>query len=91
MNTIKHNIKIQHDKFGVLMNETFIDMTQFKIFLKAVDGCIFLKNDFTFFNGMDFFIHIPYSKLVESIITTSSDSYDLSDHMKSKIEALVTK
>jgi len=91
MNTIKHNIKIQHDKFGVLMNETFIDMTQFKIFLKAVDGCISLKNDFTFFNGMDFFIHIPYSKLVESIITTSSDSYDLSDHMKSKIEAKVTK
>jgi len=91
MNTTKHNIKIQHDKFGVLMNETFIDVIQFKIFLKAIDGCFSLKNDFTFFNGMDFFIHIPYSKLVESIITTSSDTYDLSDHMKSKIEALVTK
>jgi hypothetical protein len=91
MNTIKHNIKIQHEKFGVLLNETFIDMTQFKIFLKAVDGCICMKNDFTFFNGMYFFIHIPYSKLVESIITTNVETYELADHMKSKLEALVTK
>ena len=91
MNTIKHNIKIQHEKFGVLLSETFIDMTQFKIFLKAVDGCICMKNDFTFFNGMDFFIHIPYSKLVESIITTNVETYELADHMKSKLEALVTK
>jgi len=91
MNTIKHNIKIQHEKFGVLLSETFIDMTQFKIFLKAVDGCICMKNDFTFFNGMDFFVHIPYSKLVESIITTNVETYELADHMKSKLEALVTK
>lgn len=91
MNTIKHNIKIQHDNYGVLLNETFIDPTQFKIFLKAIDGCICLKNDFTFFNGMDFFIHIPYSKLVESVITTNTESYELADHMKSKLEALVTK
>jgi hypothetical protein len=50
-----------------------------------------MKNDFTFFNGMDFFIHIPYSKLVESIITTNVETYELADHMKSKLEALVTK
>jgi hypothetical protein len=91
MNTIKHTIKIQHDKFGTLLNETFIDPIQFKIFLKSVDGCLGLKNDLTFFNGMDFLIHIPYSKLVESIITTNTDTYDLADHMKSKLEALVTK
>ena len=91
MNTIKHNIKIQHDNYAVLLNETFIDSTQFKMFLKAIDGCICLKNDFTFFNGMDFFIHIPYSKLVESVITTNTETYELADHMKSKLEALVTK
>ena len=91
MNTIKHNIKIQHEKFGVLLDETFLDPTQFKIFLKAVDGCLCLKNDFTFFNGMDFLIHIQHSKLVESIITTNTDTYELADHMKSKLEALVTK
>jgi hypothetical protein len=29
--------------------------------------------------------------LVDSIVLTSSDSYGLADHMKSKVEALLTK
>ena len=93
MNMTSHNIKIQHEKFGVLLNETFVNGIQFKLFLKMIQGCMELKNDLTFFNGTDFFVHIPYKHLVESIITTNVDTYTLAEHLinKSKIEAEVTK
>ena len=91
MNTITYNIKIESEKFGVILNERFIDPTQFKLFLKIINGCIELQNNLTFFNGVDFFIHIPYTKLVDSIISTKVDNYDMTEIVKSKIEALVTK
>ena len=93
MDMNSHNIKIQHETFGVLLNETFVNGTQFKLFLKMVQGCIELKNDLTFFNGVDFFVHIPYKHLVTSIIMTNVDRYTLTDHLinKSKIEAEVTR
>jgi hypothetical protein len=51
-----------------------------------------MKQDLTFFNGTDFFIHIPYDKLKECIINTKVDTYTLTDHIrnKSKLEALET-
>jgi hypothetical protein len=93
MDMNSHNIKIQHETFGVLLNETFVNGTQFKLFLKMVQGCIELKNDLTFFNGVDFFVHIPYKHLVTSIIMTNVDRYTLTEHLinKSKMEAEVTK
>ena len=91
MNTITYNIKIESEKFGVILDERFIDPTQFKLFLKMINGCIELQNNLTFFNGVDFFIHIPYTKLVDSIISTKVDNYDMTEIVKSKIEALVTK
>ena len=93
MNLPSHTIKIQHETFGVLLNETFVNPTQFKLFLKMVQGCIELKNDLTFFNGQDFFLHIPFKHLIQSIITTNVDAYTLAEHLvnKSKMEALETK
>jgi hypothetical protein len=93
MNMSSFTIKIQHEKFGVLLSESFVDSTQFKLFLKMIQGSIELKNDLTFFNGVDFLVHIPHKYLIESIITTGSDIYTLSEHFmaKSKIEALETK
>lgn len=91
MKTTTQNIKINHEKFGILLDETFMDKTQFKLFLKMVQGCLELRNDLTFFNGTDFLVHIPIKHLLDSIITTSVNDYELSEHMKSKIEALVTK
>lgn len=84
MNTASHNIKIQHETFGVLLDETFVDQTQFKLFLKMVQGCIELKNDLTFFNGVDFLVHIPHKHLVTSIITTNVDIYTLAEHLVTK-------
>jgi hypothetical protein len=91
MNTTTYIIKIENEKFGTLVNESFVNATQYKLFLKMIHSCLELKNDLTFFNGVDFLIHIPYTKLVDSIITTKQDTYTMSDVVKSKIEALVTK
>ena len=91
MNTINYNIKIENEKFGTLMNETFVDRTQFKLFLKMVHGCLELKNDLTFFNGDDFLVNIPYKHLSTSIVLTTSKPYEFTEHVRSKIEALVTK
>lgn len=93
MNLPSQNIKIHHETFGVLLDETFVNPTQFKLFLKLVQGCIETKNDLTFFNGVDFLVHIPHKHLVNSIVMTKLDFYSLTDHLinKSKIEAEVTK
>jgi hypothetical protein len=89
----QYTITIVHEKYETILKETFLNASQFKLFLKMVQGCVELKNDLTFFNGTDFFIHIPYKYLVESLITTKVDDYSLVEHFnnKSKIEALVTK
>ena len=91
MNTINYNVRIENEKFGVLLNENFVDGIQFKLFLKMINGCLELKTNLSFFNGVDFLIHIPYDKLVDSIVTTKLDTYGMSEIVKSKIEALVTK
>jgi len=90
---MNHNVKIQHEKFGTLLDETFVNPVQFKLFLKLTQSCIEMKQDLTFFNGTDFLLHIPDDKLRESIVTTKLDIYSLTDHIrnKSKLEALETK
>lgn len=93
MNVQTYNIQVQHELFGKLLNETFVNAGQFKLFLKMVQGCIALKEDLTFFNGTDFLVHIPYNHLKSSIISTSTDGYSLTEHLinKSKMEAEVIK
>jgi hypothetical protein len=91
MTTITHTVKIQNEKFGTILNENFVDPIQLKLFLKMIQGCIELKNDLSFFNGVEFLVHIPHRILVDSIITTSLETVGVSDIVKSKIEALVTK
>lgn len=82
-------IQIQHETFGLVLDETFIDPIQYKLFLKSVNACIELKSDLTFFNGIDFFIHVPNKHLVNSIITTKMEPSTLTEQFfkKSKIES----
>lgn len=91
--TSTHTIKIINEKHGILLEETFINPIQFKLFLRLVHSCVEMKQDLTFFNGSDFFIHLPYKQLVESLITTKVDTYTMTDHIinKSKLEAEKTK
>ena len=86
-----HNIKIVHENMGILLNETFANSEQFKLFLRLVDGCLAHKKDFDFFNGEDFLSHIPYRILVNSVIMTNVTEVSMTELVKSKIEALVTK
>ena len=90
MITSQLKIRIVHEKFGTLLEESFADPIQFKIFLQMVQGCIELKNDLTFFNGIDFMIHVPFKHLVESIVIAKpSDQLTAAELLitKSKIEA----
>jgi hypothetical protein len=91
MNTIGFQITITHESFGKLLKETFVNPTQFKLFLKMIQGCLTEKQDLTFFNGQEFFIHVPYKHLKDSIITTQMEDYSMADHLltKSKLEQQV--
>lgn len=88
MNMPTKTIKIQHETLGVILNETFVNPVQFKLFLKMVNGCLVSKEPLTFFNGEDFLVNIPNKILKDSIITTTIDVYTMTDHIinKSKIE-----
>lgn len=88
MNIPTQSIKIQHETLGVLLNETFVNPVQFKLFLKLINGCLSCKEALTFFNGEDFLVNIPNKILRDCIITTTSNPYALTDHIinKSKIE-----
>ena len=84
-----NTIKIISDKHGVLLNENFVDSTQFKIFLKSVHGALVLNEPLSFFNGDATLIHIPAKQLQDCIILTSSSEVSITDHVKSKLESLV--
>jgi len=91
MNKLVYNIRIINENFGNLLEETFVDKTQFKLFLKMVHVSIEMNEDLTFFNGEDFFVHIPNKILKESIIVTKTNELNIIDQIRSKIEALTTK
>ena len=68
-----------------------MDHIQFKLFLKMVHGCIELNNNLSFFDGDTFLVHIPSKVLNESVVITSVREITITEQVKSKIEALVTK
>ena len=84
-------IKIEHEKFGTILNENFVnEPVQHKLFLQMIHGCLELGNDLTFFDGNSFLIHIPHKHLKDSIIITKFDVLDMTNHMKSKVKPLQT-
>lgn len=85
---INHTVTIQHETFGIILKENFIDATQFKLFLQMIQGCLELENDLTFFDGSVFLVHIPHKHLKDSIILTKLESWDLTEHLKSKVKGL---
>ena len=71
---LSYKIKVQHESFGLVLDQTFSDSVQFKLFLKMVNSSLETKTDLDFFNGVDFLIHIPYKHLVNSLVLTSSEA-----------------
>jgi hypothetical protein len=82
------NILLIHPKYGELINETFVDDTQFKIFLKMIHTALAMNNDFTTYNGKDFLIHVPASMLKESLVLGQAKDVSMADIVvaKSKLE-----
>ena len=81
-------IRIIHKQFGSLLEETFFDQIQFKIFLQLIDGCFSSKSDLNFFNGKSMLIHVPFDILKESVVLGKWESETLTEKMigKSLIE-----
>ena len=95
MNKTAFKIRIINESFGELLNEVFIDETQFNIFLKMVHGCLELKENLSFFNGTDFLVNVPHKYLVDSIIISKTHEVEsetnITEHFRSKMEMLVNK
>jgi hypothetical protein len=87
--TFNYTIKIMNEKFGTLLSESFIDKTQFKIFLKMVDGALNLGTDLSYSDGDTFLVHIPNRILKDSIVLTNVTSLSLEEQVRNKIESLV--
>lgn len=68
------SVKIENEKYGTLCDQKFSDQIQFKLFLKLVQASLELKKEFSMYDGANFLIHVPYRVLVDSIITTKSES-----------------
>jgi hypothetical protein len=78
-----------NEKFGNLLTESFVDQTQFKIFLKMVDGALNLNEDLSYYDGNTFLVHIPFKILKDSVILTNVVEVTLSEQIRNKIETLV--
>ena len=83
------NIKVMNEKFGTLLSETFVDGTQFIIFLMMIDGALNLKEDLSYFDGNTFLVHIPHKILKESVIVTGTEEISLVEQVRNRIETLV--
>ena len=82
------NVVIIHPKFGEVLNETFMDETQFKIFLNMVHSSIELNQNLSTFNGKDFLIHVPSNILKECLVIGQKKELSMAEVViaKSKME-----
>ena len=78
------NILLVHPKYGELINETFVDETQFKIFLKMIHTSLALGNDFTTYNGKDFLIYVPNVMLKECLVLGNTKDMTMADVVVAK-------
>ena len=87
MATVK-SILVVHPKYGQLVSETFLDEIQHQIFLKMLHTAVAMGNDFTTYNGKDFFIHVPKNMLKECLILGQAKEVSMVDVIvaKSKLE-----
>jgi hypothetical protein len=86
-----YTLKVINENMGVLIDETFMDQIQFKLFVKMIHGAIELGHNLSFYNGNTFLVHIPNKILVNSVIISNESDILMTEQIKSKIESLVTK
>jgi hypothetical protein len=86
---VQKYINIVHPTMGKLVQETFVDEVQFRLFLQLVHSCIELKQNLTSFNGRDFLVHIPHKLLVECVVIGNTNEVSMGEYVavKSKMES----
>jgi hypothetical protein len=82
-------VTVIHPKFGEILNESFLDEVQFKIFLTMLHSSLEMNQKLTSFNGKDFLIHIPNDILKECLIIGNTKEVSMAEVVsaKSKIES----
>ena len=83
MTSVK-NVVIIHPKFGEVLNETFMDEIQFKIFLNMVHSSIELNQNLSTFNGKDFLIHVPSNILKECLVIGQAKEMSMAEVVLAK-------
>ena len=82
------NVVIVHPKFGEVLNETFIDEVQFKLFLTMIHTSIEMNQNLSTFNGKDFLIHVPVNILKECLVIGQAKEMSMAEVViaKSRME-----
>lgn len=78
------NVVIVHPKFGEVLNETFMDEVQFKIFLNMVHSSIELNQNLSTFNGKDFLVHVPSNILKECLVIGKAKEVSMAEVVLAK-------
>lgn len=81
---LTYQLHIRNEKFGNILDERFVDQTQMKLFLKSIHTCLELKEDFSFFDGELFLIHIPYLILKDSLILRSIENLEVTSIIETR-------
>ena len=84
-------ITVWSEIYGKIIDENFVNETQFSIFLKGIKACLDMSKDFTYFNGNNFLTHIPFDTLKKCVIFTKVNEVKVSELIKSRAEALEAK
>jgi hypothetical protein len=73
-------VEIINKNFGTILEKSFSDETQMKIFLKLIHISIVRKESLDYYDGYCDFIHVPFDILDESLIVSKQDQRNLSDY-----------
>jgi hypothetical protein len=85
-------IEVIHPKFGMLVNKSFDDDIQMKLFVNMFHVSLVKKESFDYYDGKCDMIHIPYKVLNKSIIVTNESKRTLSEYFmmnQKKIQNIV--
>jgi hypothetical protein len=78
-------LNIIHPEYGKIVEETFQDATQIKLFLRMVQDSIDTNTSFNHYNITDTLIQIPSKVLKECLIFTNKKQVSYTEQVLSKV------
>ena len=85
---MKTTLYIQHEKLGKILNISFVDPVQTKLFLKMVNDSIDNGTAFRYFDVTHTLIHIPNKILTECLITTENEIVTYTEQVLAKVSEI---